>query len=97
MGLADTISSNPCAATSTTSRNLRPLRAPVQYLTAAARHFRQALREQPGNIYAANGLGAVCASMGQLGEAHAIFGDLRESAAALSGSVQLPDVRPCGC
>jgi hypothetical protein len=65
----------------------------LQHLIAAARHFREALKLERGNIFAANGLGAVCATMGQLEHARQIFSELRESAATLSGFVQLPDVR----
>jgi hypothetical protein len=71
-------------------------RAHVQHLTSAARHFRDALRLEPSNIYAANGLGAVCASMNQIDAARKIFSDARESAATLSGFVRLPDVRARG-
>jgi hypothetical protein len=65
----------------------------VQHLISAANHFRMALKADKGNIYAANGLGAVCAQMGQLDQARQIFSFLRESAATLAGFVRLPDVR----
>ena len=66
----------------------------VQHLWSAAKHYKEALKADRGNIYAANGLGAVCATMGQMDAARQIFNLLRESAATLSGFVRLPDVRP---
>ena len=65
----------------------------LQHLAAAARHFSEALNFQKGNIYAANGLGAVLASLGRLEAARSIFSQLRESAALTSGFVEVPDVR----
>jgi hypothetical protein len=65
----------------------------LQHLLSAANHFKMALKADKGNIYAANGLGAVCAQMGQLDQARQIFSLLRESAATLAGFVRLPDVR----
>jgi len=65
----------------------------MQHLAAAARHFSEALNFQKGNIYAANGLGAVLASLGRLEAARSIFSQLRESAALTSGFVEVPDVR----
>jgi hypothetical protein len=65
----------------------------LQYLIAAARSFATALQLQKGNIYAANGLGAVTASIGQLDAAANIFTQLRESAASSRGFVRVPDVR----
>lgn len=66
----------------------------VQHLWSAAKHYKEALKADKGNIYAANGLGAVCATMGQMDAARHIFNLLRESAATLAGFVRLPDVRP---
>jgi Flp pilus assembly protein TadD len=65
----------------------------LQHLFSAARHYRRALELQTGNIYAANGLGAVAASLGQLDAARSILSQLRESAALASGFVEVPDVR----
>lgn len=64
-----------------------------QHLASAARHYVKALELSKDNIYAANGLGAVCASMGDMDAASLIFMDLREAAATQSGFVRLPDVR----
>ena len=66
----------------------------LQHLSAAGRHFQLALESDKSNIYAANGLGAVTATMGCLTQARQIFFELRESAATMSGFVRLPDVRP---
>jgi len=67
----------------------------MQHLSAAARHFSEALTLQKGNIYAANGLGAVLASLGKLEAARSVFSQLRESAALTSGFIAVPDV--CSC
>eukprot|EP00892_Ulva_mutabilis_P003021 jgi/Ulvmu1/1271/UM109_0069.1 len=63
-----------------------------EHLCAAARHFTDALHLQKGNIYAANGLGAVLASLGRLEAARSVFSQLRESAALTSGFIEVPDV-----
>ena len=65
----------------------------VQFLTSAGRNFKKALEHDPSNIYAANGCGAVAATLGSLGAARDIFMSLRESAATMAGFVRLPDVR----
>lgn len=65
----------------------------VQHLSSAARHYTKALEFQRGNIYAANGLGAVAGSLGQLDAARTMLSQLRESAALASGFVEVPDVR----
>jgi hypothetical protein len=64
----------------------------VQHFSSAARHYTKALELQKGNIYAANGLGAVAGSLGQLDAARRILSQLRESAALASGFVEVPDV-----
>lgn len=65
----------------------------LQHWASSAKYFKAALELEPGNIYAANGLGAICAEMGQLDAARNIFGVLRESAALAGGVLQVPDVR----
>lgn len=51
-----------------------------------------ALNLQKGNIYVANGLGAVVGSLGQLDAAHNIMKQLQDSIGLTSGFVEVPDV-----
>lgn len=75
------------------SINVHEQLACMQHLSSAARHYITALKLQKGNIYAANGLGAVAGALGQLDAARTILSQLRESAGLASGFVEVPDVR----
>ena len=45
-----------------------------------------------GNVWAANGVGAVLAEHGALGDAHRVMGQVQDEAAAAEGLMPMPDV-----
>ncbi|KAK9810525.1 hypothetical protein WJX72_012163 [[Myrmecia] bisecta] len=60
-------------------------------LKMAAEQYKQVLQTAPGNLYAANGIGAVLAEQGSFGNAREIFQRVQETAAASEGFLQMPD------
>lgn len=60
-------------------------------LTLALQKYKELLDRHPGNIFAANGIGAVLAEMGDLKAAKAVFTEVQEAASA-EGAASLPDV-----
>lgn len=60
-------------------------------LTVALQKYKELLDRHPGNIFAANGVGAVLAEMGALQAAKAVFTEVQEAASG-EGAARLPDV-----
>lgn len=61
------------------------------YLTHALQQYKRVLEKDPGNIFAANGLGCVLAECGRLQEAKEVFLLVQEAAAGTDGFFRLPD------
>lgn len=61
------------------------------HLAHAMGLFRRALERDPGNLFAANGIGCVLAEAGRLSEAKDIFLRVQETSAATDGFVTIPD------
>ncbi|KAK9845686.1 hypothetical protein WJX84_004302 [Apatococcus fuscideae] len=59
--------------------------------TRALALYKRALEQNPGNLYAVNGIGAVLAEQGHLTDAHDIFGQVQEVSAASEGFFQMPE------
>ena len=60
-------------------------------LTHALNQYKRVLEKDPGNIFAANGLGCVLAECGRLNEAKEVFLSVQEAAAGTDGFFRLPD------
>lgn len=60
-------------------------------LTNAMNRYRRVLDRDPGNVYAANGLGCVLAEAGLFGQARDVFLSVQEAAAGTDGFLRLPD------
>jgi hypothetical protein len=66
------------SAPPSTTVSKRPTRPPARIRTAQALdYYLMVLKSEPNNVYAANGLGAVLAEMGQLEEAKNIFNEVQ--------------------
>jgi len=63
----------------------------VSNLTHAMGLYRRALEKDPGNLFAANGIGCVLAESGRLKEAKDVFMRVQEAAAATDGFVTVSD------
>lgn len=61
------------------------------HLAHAMGLYRRALEKDPGNLFAANGVGCVLAESGQLHLAKEIFLSVQEAAAATDGFQRIPD------
>lgn len=60
-------------------------------LGKAAVSYWKALKKDPGNIYAANGIGCVMAECGEFSKAKEIFMQVQEAAATTDGFLRIPD------
>jgi RNA polymerase-associated protein CTR9 len=63
----------------------------VSNLTHAMGLYRRALEKDPGNLFAANGIGCVLAESGRLSEAKDVFLRVQEAASASDGFVTVSD------
>ena len=63
----------------------------VSNLTHAMGLYRRALEKDPGNLFAANGIGCVLAESGRLNEAKDVFLRVQEAAAATDGFITVSD------
>jgi len=60
-------------------------------LSYAAKCFQRVLQADPGNVFAANGVGCVLAELGRFGEAKEVFLRVQEAAAGTDGFLRVPD------
>ena len=69
----------PLTAACTVAVSAEKGKAGSDKVDKAAEMFRKVLKEEPNNLYAANGLGVVCVAKGRLNEARSIFTQVREA------------------
>lgn len=64
----------------------------MEFLQRALGEYFAVLQVHPNNAFAANGVGAVLAELGQLDDAQVVFSEVQAAVAASGGYLQIPDL-----